>query len=180
MKETKQNLLANSLIVLAILSRLIPHPANFTSIGATALVCGAKLNRTWRWAVPFITLILSDMLLNLFFGKTAFSAITPFIYGSFTINILLGGWVHGKHRYLKLGAFGTLASFQFFILTNLGVWLSTEMYTKNIAGLVQCYFMALPFWYNSLIGDILWSLALYTVIDRSQSWISRKEATAQV
>ena len=177
MNSTNKNRIANGMILLAILTRLIPHPANFTSVEATALVGGAKLNRAWRWALPFIALTLSDMLLNLIYGTTAFSAQTPFVYGAFALNIFLGQFIYGKRRYWKLGGLSLTAAVQFFIVTNLGVWFTTPIYAKTVAGLAQCYGMALPFFFNSLLGNLLWSFALFTIIDYSQARVARK-ATA--
>lgn len=180
MKESKQSWVANLLILLALFSRLIPHPANFTPVGATALVGGAKLGRMWRWTVPFIALTLSDMLLNLFYGTTAFSAITPFVYGAFALNIFLGRFVRGNRRYLKLVGLSLFASLQFFAISNLGVWLTTSLYAKTVSGLTQCYVMALPFFSNTLLSDLIWGMALFGIIDRSQAWISRKTLFQEV
>ncbi|MBI4124921.1 MAG: hypothetical protein HY609_00330 [Deltaproteobacteria bacterium] len=161
--------IANLLILLATLGRLVPHPANMTPVGAVSLVGGAKLNGLWRWATPFIALILSDLLLKIFFNVPPFSFQTLFVYAAFAVNIFLGRFISGNKRYLKLGGWCAAGSLQFFVLTNLAVWLE-GFYPPTLAGLGQCYVAAIPFLKNSLLGDLAWAYGLFAVIDRAQAW----------
>lgn len=167
--------MANLLILLSIVGRLIPHPANVTPVGAMALVGGAKLSKLWRWATPFIALVLSDVLLQLFFNTPAFSLVTPFIYASFAINILLGSKIQGEKKYLKLGCLSLIGGLQFFAISNFGVWVEGLLYPKTVAGLLQCYTMALPYLRNTILGDLGWSLGLFVMIERVQLWIPRSQ-----
>ena len=169
--QTKQTQLANGLIILSILARLLPHPANVTPVGAVSLVGGAKLSRIWKWTIPFIALLLSDFLLGIFFHLRPWSFVTPFIYASFAINILLGSRVGGSHRYLKLGALSLVGSLQFFCISNFGVWMEGTLYAKTFAGLAQCYTMAIPFLGNTMMGDLCWAAGLFTLIEWIQLWI---------
>ena len=170
MKTKNQNWVANIFIIIATLARLLPHPANVTPVGAVSLVGGSKLNGIYKWAVPFVVLALSDYLLGIFKGVEPWSVVTPFIYGAFAVNIFLGRFIKGEHRYLKLGGLSMAASLQFFAISNFGVWMQGMLYPKTVAGLAQCYTMALPFLTNTLLGDMVWSLALFTVIERAASW----------
>ena len=162
------------LILVAVLARLIPHPVNVTPVGAVALVGGAKLSKLWRWTTPFIALVLSDFLLGIFFDVKPWSLVTPFIYASFAISIFLGGFISGSNRYLKLGMLSVVGSLQFFVISNLGVWMEGMLYTKTLEGLFQCYLMALPFLKNQLLVDLCWSFGLFTIIERSQVWIQKR------
>ncbi|MDO8527641.1 MAG: hypothetical protein Q7T03_08150 [Deltaproteobacteria bacterium] len=172
--ESKQTWVTNALIILATLGRLIPHPANMTPVGAMALVGGAKLDKVSRWVVPFLAMALSDALLGLFFHVEPWSMVTPFIYGAFAISIFLGSHIKGSNRYLKLGAFSIVGSLQFFAVTNFGVWLSQGMYPKTVAGLLECYAMALPFLQNTFAGDLLWSFGLFVAIEKAGAWLQEK------
>lgn len=167
MNTPKQTWLANGLILLGVLGRLLPHPSNVTPLGATALVGGAKLSKIWRWTIPFIALLFTDALLG-------FSFSTPFVYASFAISIGLGQWVCGNARYLKLGGLCVVGSLQFFLITNFGVWLEGLLYPPTLAGLGQCYLAAIPFLKNTLLGDLAFSYGLFVVIDRAQAWVARK------
>lgn len=153
----------NILILISILGRLLPHFPNVTPVGAVSLVGGAKLDKIWRWAIPFIALVFTDIFLG-------FSFVTFFVYAAFALNILLGGFVKGEKRYLKLGLLCAVGSLQFFIITNFGVWLEGVLYPKTVAGLLNCYTMALPFLRNTLAGDMAWSFGLFGIIEGVQMW----------
>ena len=181
MKTQKNNSwLANLLIIVATLGRLLPHPANFTPVEAVSLVGGAKLSKINRWFVPFIALFLSDLLLKVFFNTTPFSFVTLFIYASFAINILLGQQIGGEKRYLKLGTYSLIGGLQFFLITNFGVWMEGLLYAPTAAGLAQCYAMALPFLKNTLLGNLCWSFGLFFAIERSQLWIKNRSLSPSV
>ena len=166
--------MSNLLILLSIVGRLIPHPANMTPVGAMALVGGAKLSKLWRWTTPFIALILSDVLLQLFFKTPAFSFQTFFVYGSFAVSIWLGRFIGGNRRYLKLGIFSIFGSLQFFLITNFGVWMEGLLYPHTLSGLTQCYLMGLPFFRGTLVGDLLWVYGLFIVMERAQIWVHKR------
>lgn len=163
--------LINLLIVLAALGRLIPHPSNVTPVGAVSLVSGSRLNGLWRWGTPFVALVLTDIFLG-------FSYTTPFVYACFAVNIFLGRFIRGDKRYLKLGGLCAAGSLQFFVLTNLGVWLEGLLYPPTLAGLGQCYLAAIPFLKNTLLGDLAWAYGLFAVIDRVQVWSAKKTLQA--
>ena len=163
----KQTWLANGLILLGIAGRLLPHLPNVTPVGAVSLVGGAKLSRLWRWMIPFIALVFTDALLG-------FSFSTPFVYAAFAISILLGQFVQGDKRYFKLGTFCVIGSLQFFIITNFGVWMEGLLYPKTVAGLMQCYAMALPFLRNTLMGDLAWSFGLFILIEKAQALVRER------
>ena len=54
-----------------------------------------------------------------------------------------------------------ILSFIFYILSNLGVWLQGSMYPMNLAGLIQSYIMAIPFYRNPIIGDVFFTALLF-------------------
>ncbi len=55
-----------------------------------------------------------------------------------------------------------LASGLFFICTNVGVWISTTMYTYTLDGLLTCFIAALPFAWNQLLATLILSLLWYS------------------
>ena len=52
------------------------------------------------------------------------------------------------------------SSLAFFVLSNLGVWAS-GYYPRTLAGLVECYVAAVPFFRNTLASDVLYSAVLF-------------------
>jgi len=82
-------------------------------------------------------------------------------YGSFLITILLGRLLKEQNNWKLIGIIAFLSSCQFFILTNFAVWLTGLMYSKTVSGLFECYIMALPFFRNSLLGDLFYTTILF-------------------
>lgn len=139
-----------SIIVFAVILRLIPHPPNLAPIGAMALFGGTYLDRRYALIAPLIAMFISDLFLGL-------HTTMPFVYGSFFLTGLIGLWLRGrrKPRYIIGASF--LSSLMFFLITNFGVWIATGMYQKNLAGLLEAYVLAIPFFRNTIIGDLLYT-----------------------
>lgn len=139
------------LIILAIAARLIPHPANFTPIAAIALFAGIYLPKKWALIVPLVGMFISDIFIG-FYSLPIMAT----VYACFIISALIGIWV-GKNKKFHTVLGGTLlGSVIFFIFTNLAVWIFGTMYTHNLNGLFQSFYMALPFFRNSLAGDLFY------------------------
>lgn len=140
------------LIILAIAARLIPHPANFTPIAAIALFAGIYLPKKWALVVPLVGMFISDIFIG-FYSLPIMAA----VYACFIVSALIGIWV-GKNKKFRTILGGTLlGSVIFFIFTNLAVWIFGTMYAHNLNGFFQCFYMALPFFRNSLAGDLLYT-----------------------
>ena len=144
-------------------ARLLPHPPNFTPVAAQALFGGAYFsNRIAAFAVPLAAMLLSDLALGLLrFGAAIFSSM-PFVYASFVLTVLLGGWVRRRHcSPLAIAGAALASSIVFFIVSNFGVWLQWQLYPKTLEGLAACYVAAIPFFRNSLAGDTVFTLVLF-------------------
>ena len=137
-------------IVIASFVRLLPHPPNFSPIAAMALFSGVYLSKKYALIIPVIAIFVSDIFLG-------FHSTIPFVYGSFLITGLIGLWLKKHHDFKSVVAGTLLSSVLFFVITNFGVWLVGNLYQKNITGLVQSYVMAIPFFRNSLIGDLFFT-----------------------
>ncbi len=61
-------------------------------------------------------------------------------------------------------------SLSFWLWTNFGVWLFGNLYPKTPHGFYSCYIAALPFLRNSLLGDMIWGLAIFGSFD----WVTTK------
>jgi hypothetical protein len=53
------------------------------------------------------------------------------------------------------------SSVSFFLISNFDVWIATNLYPKNLAGLITSYTLALPFFRNALEGDLLFTAAMF-------------------
>ena len=149
------------LLVLSLLARLLPLPPNFSPMASLFLFSGAFFSSRWQAiTLPLLFLILTDFLL------IGWHSTFLFVYGTFVlIGFLSFNYVnHQKPHKTNVLGMSLLHSFLFFILTNLGVWLVTPMYYKNAYGLVECYFAAIPFFHNTVLGNIFFSfLYLYII-----------------
>jgi len=135
------------LIVLALLSRLLPHPPNFAPITSIALFTGYHfVNKRLALFIPLGCMFLTDLILGV-------HSLMPIIYSAFVLISILGL----KSRTLSFGTvFG--ASLSFFILSNLGVWYF--YYPLTWEGLTSCFVLAIPFFINALAGDLFYTSVL--------------------
>ncbi len=136
--------------------RLLPHPPNFSPIAAMALFSGAYLpRRALAFVAPFAALLLSDALLGGFYAGM------EFVYLSFALTVLIGWAIARRKSPLTIGGAAVASSVLFFMLTNLGVWLFSGMYPRTLDGLVACYVAALPFFQNTVAGDLFFTGLLF-------------------
>lgn len=144
------------IILLAVILRLIPHPPNFAPIGAMALFGGAYLDKKYALAVPLLAMFISDIFLG-------FHSTMLFVYGSFLITGIIGILLLSKRKNFKNIIFASLiSSLVFYIITNFGVWLVTNLYPKTIYGLLESYIMAIPFFRNTMLGDLFYNGIFFT------------------
>lgn len=154
------------LIFFGAISRLIPHPGNATAITAVALFSGYKTPKRTGWIVPLTAMLLSDILLGFLHGTIGFTLHPnmPYVYGSFVLIWALGLLLKKGPKVLPIISVTILASTLFFIITNFGVWAGPmQMYPHTFSGLLACYAAGLPFFRNMLIGDLVYTGALFGV-----------------
>jgi hypothetical protein len=144
------------LILLAVASRLLPHPPNFAPVAAIGLFAGSMLDRRAAWLVPFAALLVSDLFLGFYQPVGMF-----WNYLGFAACLLLGSGMIGSRRTVTRLAGATLASsLAFFALSNFGMW-AGGYYPRTLAGLAECYVAALPFFRNTLASDVVYTAALF-------------------
>ncbi len=146
-----------TMILLAALSRLLPHPPNFTPIEAIGLFAGAYLaDRRMAFLVPLLAMGISDLVLGLHSGMAV-------IYALIALTVWLGLRMGPHPRALKILGFGSLSAVIFFVVSNFAVWAGGGgvYYTHDLAGLTACYVAAIPFFANSLAGLAVYSLMLF-------------------
>jgi hypothetical protein len=144
------------LIILgAALFRLMPHPPNVTPIAAMALFAGAYLpSRRLALIVPLAAMLLSDLLLG-------FHNTMPFVYAGMAMTVAVGLLLRGRPRVMPAIAASVAASIIFFLLTNFGAWATTGLYPQTVEGLSMAYTAGIPFFRNSLLGDLFFTALLF-------------------
>lgn len=152
-------------VLIVALSRLLPHPYNFTPVGGMALFAGGILSsKRLFWIVPLIAYWISDLLvMNLWYaadGSFIWGGVLSVYISLFGI-ILLGKWLLKKVTIPRMAGATVGASVMFFIITNFQVWIISPMYPTSWAGLIECYTLALPFFWNTLAGDAFYVTLLF-------------------
>lgn len=142
-----------AIVLVAALMRIIPHLPNVAPIGALALFGGTYFSKKKALIIPLLALIISDYFIG-------FHALWMWVYGSFLLTVLIGFLIK-KASFKNIFLASTASSILFFIITNFGVWVQGTMYPKTLAGLTQCYIMALPFFRNTLVGDWGYNLVFF-------------------
>jgi hypothetical protein len=135
-------------------TRLLPHPPNFTPVGAVALFSGALIPGPAGVLIPLIALFLSDTFLG-------FHDTLLYVYGSFLIIFLIGKYLKKQSSFGILSGSSLLSSVLFFVITNFGVWQATTLYPKTLSGLFQSYVMGLPFFGNTVAGDFVYTMIIF-------------------
>ncbi|NNE15510.1 MAG: hypothetical protein HKN51_11075 [Saprospiraceae bacterium] len=162
----KRVALAGILICLGAIFRLIPHPHNFTPIGAMALVGGLYIGSKYlAFAIPLVSLFISDLVLNntinkVFFDETGFIVWADFMtytYLAMGLTVLLGFYLSKKSMTAKIIGGGLFASVMFFLITNFGAWLGSGLYPKNFGGLLTCLGAGVPFFSKTLLSNFLFT-----------------------
>ncbi len=163
------------MIILAAVSRIIPHPYNFTPLVAISLFGGAMLQNKWQaFVIPIAAYLISDLVFFLI-GGTGFYGISQlFVYGAMLLVTALGTTM-GKPKALKVLGYSIGGSAIFWIVSNLGVYFGSK-----ISGAIEfepgltlgmTYLRALPF-YNTysnelflgaFAGDLFYTSVLFGV-----------------
>jgi hypothetical protein len=151
------------LVLLGFFSRLLPHPPNLVALGALALYSGARLPRRWAVLVPLLAMALSDAVLDFGSGRAAISPGRLTSYAAFAAIVLMGRLARGPARPGVLLPLALSASSLFFLASNFAVWAFGHLYPKTAAGLAACFAAAVPFFWNTLIADLLGTAALFSL-----------------
>lgn len=137
-----------SMIILAVATRLLPHPPNFAPITGIALFAASKLNKKiLAFLLPLFCLFITDLILGL-------GWINLFVYGAFGMISLIGMRIQKVSLLTVVGS-----SLLFFIVSNLGVWLL--YYPLTLEGLMTCFTLAIPFFGNTITGDLVYTAVLF-------------------
>ncbi len=160
MKENKalsgSFVLALVLIVVAAVTRFIPHPFNFTAIGAIALFSGAVVkDKRLAFLIPISVLLFTDMILGFHFSMLP-------VYTCFAFTVFMGIFIKNKQNIFSIAFASLVSSLVFFLITNLPFWYwELGLYPMTISGTMESYKMAIPFFKNQLVGDLFYNSMLF-------------------
>jgi len=151
-------MLATGLLVLGILSRVLIHIPNFTPVVALGLFGGVYLKRKQAILLPLLLLAISDVIIG--FHNTMF-----FTWISMILIVMVGFWLKQHKKPGPILLTGIFSAILFFLVTNFGVWLVSGIYPRTLAGLSECFMMAIPFFRTTLASTIIYTLVLFGVYE---------------
>lgn len=149
--------------------RLLPHPPNFAPIAAIALFGGVYFSKKIALILPIAAMLASDI----FIGSYELLLMMA-VYGSFLLMVVLGFWLKKHKKWHTIGGSAVLSAILFFLITNFAVWAFTPWYAKTFSGLVQCFLLALPFFKNTLLGNLFYVTSLFGIYELVDLWIKRR------
>ncbi len=155
-----------ALIAAGALLRIVPHPWNFAPIGAIALFGGALLPGVLGPAIPLAALALSDAALGFYPGAV-------WVYGSYVLIAFLGRRLTARRTTPRVVAYSLVASLVFYLVTNFGEWLG-PLYPHTPGGLWTSYVAAIPFFRNTVVSDLAYSLALFGIYGHAARLVERR------
>lgn len=153
-------------ILLGVVFRIIPHVPNFTPIAAVALFGGVYFSKKMALVLPIAAMLVSDMFIGFYDLK-----IMVAVYGSFVLCVVLGFWLKKNKSWGSVLGSSFLTAFIFFFFTNFAVFAFSPWYAKTFSGIIQCYLMALPFFRNTLLGDLFYTSVFFGSYELIQIWV---------
>ena len=141
-------------LLLGILARLVPHPPNVTPLVAIALFGGTYGSKRWAVLLPLLIVAASDLVLG-------WHDTIPFTWGAFVLTGMLAWWLRAHPTALRIAVAAAASAFLFFVITNFGVWVAGTLYPRTAEGLWHCYVAAVPFFRNTLLGDLAYTAVFF-------------------
>lgn len=130
----------------------LPLPPNVAPISAMAIVSGAFLPRRYAFVLPLSAMLLSDVVIG-FYSLPVMMA----VYASFAFSNAIGWWLKPRINVRRVVGASLAGSIVFFLVTNAAVWAFQAMYPHTLSGLIQAYLAGLPFFRNTVAGDLVYT-----------------------
>lgn len=143
-------------VLLAILTRFIPHMPNFSPVFGALLFGGAHLKRRDAIWYPLALLAVSDVILTTLVYRMSLGWGQSIIWLGFAVVALIGYGLRNRESVARIGVAAVAGPTAFFLISNFGVWLGWRMYPATWDGLVTCYVAAVPFYRNSQVATVVY------------------------
>lgn len=147
------------LLCLAVaVARLVPHPFNFTPIGALALFAGTYIQDNRFVLLPVVALLISDMFLGFYS-----TIVMVGVYLGFACSSIAARLLRMNESLLQFLCGVMAGAVIFYTISNLGMWWMA--YPQNLDGLWQCLVDGLPFLLRSVAGDFLYASIMFGLME---------------
>lgn len=161
--------LAAVFILIGVISRVLPHPWNFAPISAIAMFGGVYLSRKSALILPLVAMFISDLFIG-FYELPVMAS----VYLSFLLTVFIGFLVKKRKSWQTIIAGSVCGSVLFFLVTNFAVWAFSAWYPHNLTGLIANYILALPFFKNTLLGDLFYVSVFFGAYEAISVLVKRK------
>lgn len=166
-------ILALALVALGVWGRFLPHPPNFAPIAAIAIFGGVMMPKGYGVYIPLAAIILSDLFIG--FHSTVF-----WTWGAFVLIALMSmGFLRDRLNAGTTIVTSLAASVLFFLVTNFGVWMQGGLYEPTLGGLMRSYVNGLPFFRNTLLGDLFYVGVLFGAYYAALVLVRRRQLVAR-
>jgi len=153
-------MLAYAFILFALVFRFVPHPMAFTPVGAALLFFGARRSRRELW-IPVALLAASDVALTTMFYRYPLSWDHFVTWAFYAAMLWLGTTLKQNAGAFRILGSAVAGSVTFFVVSNFAVWAAWDMYPRSAAGLMTCYEAGIPFFRHAVVGDMLFTAAMF-------------------
>lgn len=165
---TPRFILITTAILIAAISRMVPHMQNFSPLGAIGLFGAACFTKKWQsFIIPITATFLSDLFIN----NVIYAQYNPtFVwfyegfywqYGSYVVITVAAIFIFNKVNVQRVAIAALSATAIFFLISNAGCWLGNVAYPQNFGGLMSCYAAGIPFLKGTLLGNLFYSTVLF-------------------
>jgi len=135
--------------------RLMHLLPNVSPIAAMALFAGAQFSdKKLAFVIPFAALLISDFILGM-------HSTMIFVYLAFALTVWVGISLSKRQNFISIALAAIGTSLIFFLVTNAGVWLMYNTYSAGFTGLMESYIAGIPFYQNTLMGDLFFNVVLF-------------------
>jgi hypothetical protein len=158
-----------SAVALAALTRILPHPPNFTAVGAMALFAGATLSNRWlSLLMPMAALFITDLILG--FHNTMWA-----VYGAVGITTMIGWAIRNRQNFITIAGGSLVSVMMFFFITNASMWVvgfytPNSFYSQDAAGLGLALEAGIPFLTNDVLSSLLYTGILFGTFHAIRVW----------
>jgi len=171
MSNRTKIIIAALIILAAAASRLVKHPFNFTPVAAMALFAGCYLRNKWGILLPLAAMFVSDYFIGFYDWQVMAS-----VYLGIALTFVIGWILRSYKKWHNVPVASLISSVIFFIITNFSVWAFFNWYPHTFQGLISCFTLALPFFRNSLLGDLAYSAFFFGAYELVLILIARRIA----
>lgn len=157
--ENKNNIWLSLILILVCISRMIPHPFNFSPVGSVFLMSPLIFtNKKWSLVISFLPLIISDFLIGKFIYGSKDVLYEGFYWVYITYFVI---WFYSLMSKQNIMAKSIIGSLIFFFITNGSCWINSSFYPQNMNGFIECLIAGIPFYSNTLLSFIFYSGIIY-------------------